>query len=403
MTLLVEHLSKKYSVLRNQKLETETLKDKLTAGLKRVFSPKKIIKNAPHEFWALNDVSFSLDPGDKLAVIGKNGAGKSTLLKIISRITPPTNGKITVRGKVAALLEVGTGFHPELTGKENIYLSGALLGMSKIEIAGKFDEIVDFSEIELFLDTPVKRYSSGMFVRLAFAVAAHLEAEILIIDEALAVGDTQYKKKCIDKLEEVGKEGRTIIFVTHDMWALRFCNKGLLLENGSVVPTDSLADCVAKYSGSGSPQKGSSWSGKFENGPVVIHSLEYTPPKSPLGKGSVSIKISLLQAIPDLFVGFLIVNRSGNIIVRHKITGESGSEIKFLQGSYEFLSEIDPGMFLNGIYTIELDILLPEGKKISHQGIAVSFEIFRPENSGNLQDTLLTGWKGDFKSIPCMI
>ena len=185
------------------------------------------------EFWALKDINFEIKRGERVGIIGRNGAGKSTLLKVLSRITEPTSGRIKIAGRVASLLEVGTGFHPELTGRENIFLNGAILGMSRLEIQHKFDEIVDFAEVEKFLDTPVKRYSSGMYVRLAFAVAAHLEPEILIVDEVLAVGDAQFQKKCLGKMEDVGKEGRTVLFVSHQMAAIqRLCSSVIVLGNG---------------------------------------------------------------------------------------------------------------------------------------------------------------------------
>ena len=186
-------------------------------------------------FWALQDVSFDVKKGEILGIIGRNGAGKSTLLKILSRVTTPTKGTAKIKGRVASLLEVGTGFHPELTGRENIFLNGAILGMSRAEIKKKFDEIVAFSEIEKFLDTPVKRYSSGMYVRLAFAVAAHLEPEILVVDEVLAVGDAQFQKKCLGKMENVSKEGRTVLFVSHNMNAIeQLCTSCLMIENGKI-------------------------------------------------------------------------------------------------------------------------------------------------------------------------
>ena len=198
------------------------------------------------EFWALDDVSFNISSGDVVGIIGRNGAGKSTLLKILSRITEPTRGRLTLRGRIASLLEVGTGFHPELTGRENIFLNGAILGMGRNEIRAKFDEIVDFAEVESFLDTPVKRYSSGMYVRLAFAVAAHLEPEILVVDEVLAVGDIQFQKKCIGKMGKVGGAGRTVIFVSHQMGAISdLCTKCLYLKSGHLVmegPTDQIID-----------------------------------------------------------------------------------------------------------------------------------------------------------------
>lgn len=201
------------------------------------------------EFWALRDVSFSVQPGEVVGIIGRNGAGKSTLLKILSRITEPTHGRIAINGRVASLLEVGTGFHPELTGRENIFLNGAILGMSRAEIRKKFDEIVAFAEVERFLDTPVKRYSSGMYVRLAFAVAAHLEPEILIVDEVLAVGDVAFQKKCLGKMQDVARgEGRTVLFVSHNLAAVRqLCSRAVLLEQGRLVKDDAVANVLLAY------------------------------------------------------------------------------------------------------------------------------------------------------------
>lgn len=206
-------------------------------------------QNNIEEFRALDNVSFEIERGDRVGIIGRNGAGKSTLLKILSRITPPTKGRIEINGRLASLLEVGTGFHGDLTGRENIYLNGSILGMSKAEIARKFDEIVDFSEIEKFLDTPVKRYSSGMYVRLAFAVAAHLEPEVLIVDEVLAVGDVAFQKKCLGKMEDVStKEGRTILFVSHNMGQITsLCNTGILLNKGKVEQQGDLQNIVSTY------------------------------------------------------------------------------------------------------------------------------------------------------------
>jgi len=200
------------------------------------------------EFWALKDVSFEVKRGEVLGIVGRNGAGKSTLLKILSRITEPTEGRVTIKGRVASLLEVGTGFHPELTGRENIYLNGAILGMTRAEIKRKFDEIVAFAEIEKFLDTPVKRYSSGMYVRLAFAVAAHLEPEILIVDEVLAVGDAEFQKKCLGKMSEVAMGGRTILFVSHNMAAVQnLCRRTIVLDSGKVVNDASPAAAIPSY------------------------------------------------------------------------------------------------------------------------------------------------------------
>ncbi len=252
--IIVNNLSKKYLLRHGTSEPYVALRDVLTRTVKNagsVLLGKKPLftRTKREEFWALRNISIDVKKGDRLGIIGRNGAGKSTLLKILSRITEPTTGDVRIRGRVASLLEVGTGFHPELTGKENIYLNGAILGMRKGEIKRKFDEIVDFAEIEKFLDTPVKHYSSGMYVRLAFAVAAHLEPEILIVDEVLAVGDAQFQKKCLGKMEDVSaKEGRTVLFVSHNMGAVtQLCQKGILIEKGEVDYIGSAENAVKKY------------------------------------------------------------------------------------------------------------------------------------------------------------
>ena len=205
-------------------------------------------RGATEEFWALKDVDFQINHGEVVGVVGRNGAGKSTLLKLLSRITEPSKGRIELNGRVASLLEVGTGFHPELTGRENVFLNGAILGMSKVEIRSKFDEIIAFAEIERFLDTPVKRYSSGMYVRLAFAVAAHLEPEILVVDEVLAVGDAQFQKKCIGKMSSVAESGRTVLFVSHQMGAVsQLCTRCLYLKSGSLLSDGPTDDVIGQY------------------------------------------------------------------------------------------------------------------------------------------------------------
>ena len=255
----VENLSKRYFLSHQQRERFPTFRDALAnsaRSLARKLSyPLRASGGQPdpqgsgtEEFWALKDVSFEVKQGERVGIIGRNGAGKSTLLKILSRITEPTRGSVSLKGRVASLLEVGTGFHPELTGRENIFLNGAILGMCRSEIIRRFDEIVDFAEIERFLDTPVKRYSSGMYVRLAFAVAAHLEADILIVDEVLAVGDAQFQKKCLGKMEAVGKDGRTVLFVSHNMSAIaRLCGRSLLLREGCVVADGHSQEVVAGY------------------------------------------------------------------------------------------------------------------------------------------------------------
>ena len=234
-------LGKRYRLQHKTNAPYKRLSEELTT----IFKRKKI---STEDFWALREISFELQQGDVVGVVGRNGAGKSTLLKLLSRITSPTEGRIELDGRVASLLEVGTGFHPELTGRENIFLNGAILGMSKAEIRSKFDEIVAFAEVERFLDTPVKRYSSGMYVRLAFAVAAHLEPEILIVDEVLAVGDTAFQKKCLGKMGDIAKGGRTVIFVSHNLSAVRaLCDRAILLRQGRLAADGTVTDVLAEY------------------------------------------------------------------------------------------------------------------------------------------------------------
>ncbi len=260
----VEGLGKKYLLRHLRNLEGQhrytALRDVLTERLKSLFSRPSKTVSAPdgssEDFWALQEVSFGVKQGEFVGLIGRNGAGKSTLLKILSRITEPTRGRVTIKGRVASLLEVGTGFHPELTGRENIFLNGAILGMTRVEIRRKFDEIVAFAEVEKFLDTPVKRYSSGMYVRLAFSVAAHLEQEILVVDEVLAVGDYAFQKKCLGKMEEVAaNQGRTVLFVSHNMDSIaRLCTRGILLDKGAVRFDGSSSQAVQAYLGSEATQ-----------------------------------------------------------------------------------------------------------------------------------------------------
>jgi len=235
----IKGISKKYFI-SHERQSYLSLRDSITS----VFNKK----NTSEEFWALKDISFDIFPGDSVGIIGKNGAGKSTLLKILSKITPPTKGKILSRGRIASLLEVGTGFHPELTGRENVFLNGSILGMKRKEIQSKFDEIIDFSGVEKFLDTPLKHYSSGMQLRLAFAVAAFLEPEILVIDEVLAVGDAEFQKKCMGKMEEVTKSGRTILFVSHNLAAVEvLCNKAMMLDKGILINQGTAERVIADY------------------------------------------------------------------------------------------------------------------------------------------------------------
>ncbi|MCG6134999.1 MAG: ABC transporter ATP-binding protein [Nostoc sp. LLA-1] len=291
IVIQVENLSKKYLIKHNQEHQSryKSLRDTLSDGVKslgkKLLKPSaKEIYNPKHEdFWALKDISFEIKQGDRVGIIGRNGAGKSTLLKILSRITEPSTGSISIKGRVASLLEVGTGFHPELTGRENIYLNGAILGMSKTEIKNKFDEIVAFAEVERFLDTPVKRYSSGMYVRLAFAVAAHLEPEILIVDEVLAVGDAQFQKKCLGKMSEVSdKSDKTVFFVSHNMTAVQsLCDRVIWLNSGSLIkdghPKTVISNYLNDYSSSSNEEIWDDISKAPGNDQVRLHRVAVIP------------------------------------------------------------------------------------------------------------------------------
>jgi len=252
IAIRVEKLGKRYSIGKRERYHAlrDTLSDALSAPFRWLRHGGSANGNgAPEHIWALRDISFEVPRGEVVGIVGRNGAGKSTLLKVLSRITEPTEGRAEIHGRVGSLLEVGTGFHPELTGRENVYLNGAILGMHKAEIARKFDEIVAFAEIEKFIDTPVKHYSSGMYMRLAFAVAAHLDTDILIVDEVLAVGDAEFQKKCLGKMSDISRGGRTVLFVSHNLSAVRsLCGTGILLENGELHGRGPIHNVIGEYS-----------------------------------------------------------------------------------------------------------------------------------------------------------
>jgi len=327
--IAVENLSKKY-ILGHQKNGSyvalrDILSIKTNQIVKRILNPfKKTVTESSlnEEFWALKNINFEINQGDRVGIIGRNGAGKSTLLKILSRITEPTTGSVKIKGRVASLLEVGTGFHPELTGRENIFLNGAILGMSRFEILRKFDEIVSFAEVEKFLDTPVKRYSSGMYVRLAFAVAAHLEPEILVVDEVLAVGDSQFQKKCLGKMEDVSKEGRTVLFVSHNMSAIaKLCNKALLLSGGELVFQGNASETIKQYMNAGANKN---------------ERMEWIAPRQSLPfDDHLIVKKYYIQEISssDVPTNILYTSRSYNIIIETEIK-KSDPNLTFLMSFY---------------------------------------------------------------------
>lgn len=274
--------------------------------------------------WALKDINFEVERGEVLGIIGKNGAGKSTLLKILSRVTAPTTGSVKTKGRIASLLEVGTGFHPELTGRENVYLNGAILGMSKNEITQKLDEIIDFSGVERYIDTPVKRYSSGMYVRLAFAVAAHLECEILIVDEVLSVGDAEFQKKCLSKMGDISKgEGRTVLFVSHNMAAVKsLCQKGIVLKNGLIIKDDSIENAVATYlTGNFGTQNHKIFSNEYNKSEFILHQISVNP----VG-GSSDEVLDEYQEI-EINTHFTLKSNSNKFHVTYVINNESGESL----------------------------------------------------------------------------
>jgi lipopolysaccharide transport system ATP-binding protein len=267
------------------------------------------------DFWALRDVSFTVAPGEVVGLVGRNGAGKSTLLKLLSRITEPTEGRAVLRGRVASLLEVGTGFHPDLTGRENIFLNGAILGMKRAEIVRKFDEIVEFSEIAGFLDTPVKRYSSGMYVRLAFAVAAHLEPEILVIDEVLAVGDAAFQKKCLGKMQDVATHGRTVLFVSHNLAAVQtLCPRAVMLEAGKVTATGPTAAVLAQYLASGG-EDSDTWTRSPD---AEQTALQFAHAQVRLAGARLELELTLRSTAPHrpAFVAVDVLNELGNGVMQ---------------------------------------------------------------------------------------
>lgn len=340
--------------------------------------------------WSLKDISFDIEQGDAVGIIGRNGAGKSTLLKILSRITTPTSGQIKIKGRIASLLEVGTGFHPELTGRENIYLNGAILGMRRKEIARKFDEIVAFAGIERYVDTPVKRYSSGMYVRLAFAVAAHLENEILLIDEVLAVGDAEFQKKCLGKMGEVSKgEGRTVLFVSHNMTSVKtLCNKGIVLNKGQIEFTGTALNAVLKYqqveSASTQYLAPENLSEALGNQHIKIKSFQVTPLKGELITLSSGIKFTLnflcnIEAI-NLDVTFEMSTLDDVIVFHNGVTVTQQQNSK--KGYYTIIGTIDPYILNSGIYKFKLIFGQDQRIALFVQEHIVQFEIMN-ELKGN--------------------
>ena len=310
--------------------------------------------------WALKDINFKVDQGDVVGIIGRNGAGKSTLLKLLSRVTAPTTGIIRAKGRIASLLEVGTGFHPEMTGRENIYMNGAIMGMSRSEITRKFDEIVDFSGCERYLDTPVKRYSSGMTVRLGFAIAAHLEPEILVVDEVLAVGDAEFQKKAIGKMQDVSRgEGRTVLFVSHNMASLlRLCKRGVLLDNGKIIFDGTISEAINQHlSKDVAKQQFDGFDGDTDI--AYISHAEVKPAYGSIIKNSsliiIKLNVTITKNIPMFVMGLNIYSSFQYPLIRFDFNDIS-QENSLSPGKYEMLVEIPPYTFSNGEYKIKFNI-----------------------------------------------
>jgi len=335
------------------------------------------------EFWALQDVSFQIDEGDRFAIIGRNGAGKSTLLKILSRIVSPTYGSVHLRGKVASLLEVGTGFHPELTGRENIYLNGAILGMHRREIQCKFDEIVAFAEVERFLDTPVKRFSSGMYTRLGFAIAAHLDPDILIVDEVLAVGDGQFQEKCLKKMNELGAIGRTIVFVSHDIGAvLTLCNRGIFLEKGRVSCFGSIEDCVNSYLKRWR-QRCFSWEGNVGDDIVRIYRVGIELPEQGREffyqgeKALLVFEYEIFHVHPDLYFCIEIRTQDHSLLGRAQTCDDMEHHVSFGQkGKHQACFEIDTALFHEGEYLVSLYCFLHQHKPVAPDELLLKLPVY---------------------------
>jgi lipopolysaccharide transport system ATP-binding protein len=417
VVIRVEGLGKKYSLHHEQSESYTALRDVVARQAKaagRLLNPftlagqlRKAQRQAAQEhasseeeFWALKDVSFEIRRGERVGIIGRNGAGKSTLLKILSRITEPTTGRVEIRGRVASLLEVGTGFHPELTGRENIYLNGAILGMTQREIRSKFDEIVDFAEVEKFLDTPVKRYSSGMYVRLAFAVAAHLEPEILVVDEVLAVGDAGFQRKCLGKMNDVARQGRTVLFVSHNMQALAsLCSRAIILKSGQITLSNlTLQESINNYLNLDILEDDfstSKWHGNKGNDAIILTSLEahgsnnlcHFNTSQPI---KILLKVNILKQVTDLVVGIHLISGRGYEIgfTAQYDNAITGSPISYSPGNYIFELTIPGDTLGKGKYKIVPNIGIHNIERIIKDDISIEIDV---SSVGGIGSKYLTG------------
>ena len=386
IAISLEHVSKRYSLgVINTGTFFRDLQSLIARGKGRPDPHSKIgyeYYDGPESFWALKDLSFDIEQGDRLGIIGRNGAGKSTLLKLISRISAPTEGRIKIKGKVASLLEVGTGFHRELTGRENIYLNGAILGMKKRKIDRIIDEIIDFSGIERHIDTPVKRYSSGMFVRLGFAVAAHLDSDILIADEVLAVGDAKFQQKAIGKMNSISQDlGRTILFVSHNMSAVQaLCNKGVVLEKGRMVDRGGITHCIGRYGSADMKGKVDRWEGSEGD-----HNLKLTAAKLTKEESNFVLDVDFSVETPDLDYVFsvLVFNADGRQLcvstASDQLPDQGYARLRQV-GDHRLQLKMDTRIFASGEYFLEFDFAIHNLKRITSSDVRLYFEIYDQRN-----------------------
>ena len=402
IAIRVENVSKQYQIGRSNTQDTlrESLTNAVSRPVQQIRSRLKGERLAAHveSFNALDDVSFEVREGEVLGLIGRNGAGKSTLLKILSRITEPTTGRVEMYGRVGSLLEVGTGFHPELTGRENIFLNGAILGMTRAEITRKFDEIVAFSEIGKFLDTPVKRYSSGMYVRLAFAVAAHLEPEILLVDEVLAVGDAQFQRKCVKKMSSVAKEGRTVLFVSHNLAMVQaLCGRGILLKEGSIVTDAGMKNVVSRYLESLEADASEdllSRKDRHGKGDVRLASVEVTTDTA--GMSSVLVTgqaarfvFHLTNVSPAINCAFTIYDQIGQPVTHINSAAFSSEDRHADSGHPQFTCRVDELPLLPGRYRLNVAISCGDELEDHVEGAA-----YFVVEEGSIQGRALQGNRG---------
>lgn len=408
LSVSVENLSKQYrlGVIGNQTLYEDL--NRWWAKVRGLPDPLEKIGEVDHGnradglLWALRDINFQLKQGEVLGVIGRNGAGKSTLLKILSKVTGPTTGQIKIKGRIASLLEVGTGFHPELTGRENIYLNGAILGMSRDEISRKFDEIIAFSEVEKFVDTPVKRYSSGMYVRLAFAVAAHLDPEIMVVDEVLAVGDAAFQRKCLGKLSENAGEGRTVLFVSHNMAAInRLCSRAILLERGRLIDDGSATEITAKYLSGAAEEDGTrSWAENEAPGTNQVRLLGmslYT--EDGVSKSvfevtdEIFIRLTYRVGVPNIAFRCALIFNTQGVIAFASI--EPSETVRSEPGIYQSIVKVQAHLLSESEYSLNVSIFASAGAKQHYVNLrnVLNFQVYdsmtKPSARGDYTQNLL--------------